>query len=347
VALLVAVIAGLAKVGITRDCGRCGQFAKPVRVRPAWAESSMAEIDPKLKDLLLREAHLRLSREQLTPVWNEKEAALRAVQTAKPVFLPVFSRRKRGEYETQLAAAQEVVAVLRQGLEVIDRIEPHVQAAIEAEIENILRADRPEYAQALAALRQREEWSGCLDRFAGQIFEFTRSLGNLRNLACSGYSSHAHVYSPNTVQAFALVGQAARKIEEEAECANGISDAQVRVFVANGFNLRSLPRVAQTDYAPWITRISVLPLVDAQVQFDLLIERTKTLYETGIPEMRAQATRIAAQQAAEVRSYLLIVWRQLRAQIAPEIFSGDTERIVTETEKLFLAIPENAGSAPS
>ncbi len=304
----------------------------------------MAEIDPKLKDLLLREAHLRLSREQLTPIWNEKEAALRAVQAAKPMFMPVFARRKREEYEAQLAAAQEIVDVLRKGLEVIDRIEPHVHAAIELEIENILRDDRPEYTEALAALRQRQEWSGCLDRFAAKVFEFTRSLGNLRNLACSGYSKHMHVYSPSTVQAFAAAGDEARKIEEDVECANQIAAAQIRVLVANGFNLRSLPRLMPTDFAPWVSRISVLPLVEAQVQFDLLIERTKSLYETGIPELRAQGGSIEAQQAAEVRSYLLTVWRQLRAQIAPEIFSGDTERVVGETEKIFLPNSESVGA---
>ena len=39
----------------------------------------MSQLESNLKDLLVREAHLKLSREQLTPSWVEKEAELRAI----------------------------------------------------------------------------------------------------------------------------------------------------------------------------------------------------------------------------------------------------------------------------
>jgi hypothetical protein len=115
----------------------------------------MNQIDPKLKDLLVREAHLRLSRARLTPVWSNKEAELRAIQAAKPTFFPVFSTRKRAAYEQRLADTQQAVDILRQGMAVLDRLEAQVKNLIAEEIENILRANHPEYVEALTALRQK------------------------------------------------------------------------------------------------------------------------------------------------------------------------------------------------
>jgi len=297
----------------------------------------MSRIEPQLKDLLVREAHLRLSREQLTPVWAEKEAQLRAVEAVRPGFWARFSRRKREDYEARVAAAQQVVGVLRQGLEVIDRIEPQIKAMIEEKIEASLREDRPAYLQALAALNHKGDWVRCIDRFADKIQDFTGALGNVRNLACSGYVPHANTYSEGALQAFAQTVVAAKEVEAEVGFANKIADAQARMFVANGFNSRPLPRLPLPEFSAWVARIRALPLAEAQVQFDLLFEQTKKLHDAGIPELRAQADRIDEAQSGEVHNFLLAAWEQLRAEVAPEIYPGDTERSVAETEALLLA----------
>src|SRR6185369_2441360 len=99
-------------------------------------------------------------------------AELRAIQAAKPTFFPVFSTRKREDYEKRLADVQQVAEVLRQGMAVLDRVEPQVKQLIADEIENILRADHPEYVEALAALRQKDDWSRCVDRFAEKVQAF-------------------------------------------------------------------------------------------------------------------------------------------------------------------------------
>jgi len=302
----------------------------------------MTQIDPQLKDLLVREAHLRLSRAQLTPVWSKKEAELRAIQTAKPTFIPVFSKRKREEYEARLAEVQQVVDVLRQGMDVLDRVEPHVKKLITEEIENILRADHPEYVEALAALRQKGDWVRCVDRFAEKIHAFTSQLGNARNIACSGYGKKTNAYSKNAGEAFQQAVEAAQKLEEEVTFANKIADARTRVLVANGFKARSLPKLSPTGFAAWVTKISTLPLAEAQVQFDQLSEAAKKLYERELRELRAHADAIDEQQTNEVQSSLFALWDKLRAQVAPEIFPGDTERVVEETERLML---ENATPA--
>ena len=301
----------------------------------------MSRIDPKLKDLLVREAHLRLSRVQLMPAWSQKEAELRAIQTAKPAFWPVFSRRKREEFEARLNPVQQDVDLLRQGLAVLDRIEPQVKKLILEELENILRADHPEYVEAWAALRQMDDWVRCVGRFAERLHVFAGELGNVRSFACSGYARKANAYSEKTREAFQLAIAAAQKVEEEVVCANKISDARAQIFIASGFKSRALPKLPPTGFAAWVARINTLPPAEAQGQFDQLFARTKKLYETDIPELRAQADAADRQQTSEVQSTLFALWEQLRAQVAPEIFAGDTERIAEETGELFRDAAEN------
>jgi hypothetical protein len=302
----------------------------------------MSHLGPKIRDLLVREAHLKMSREQLRPIWVQKEAELRAVQSSKPTFLPIMGRRAKEEYLTRLAAAQETVTIFRNGLELIERCEPHIRKMIEEEIENVLRTQCAEYVAALAARNQKDDWLRCLDRFGAKLFEFTRALGNVRNVACSGYTRDSKVYSQGAVQAFMLAITAAQAVEEEVKFANKISSEQTRLFKENGFETRALPKLPETGYSVWVSRISSLPLPEAQGQFDLLIEQTKKLHETGIPELRAQADAIDATQGTEIHNFLIAAWEQFRGDVAGEIYPGDTERNVTETERMIMAAARNS-----
>ncbi len=288
----------------------------------------------KLHDLLHREAHLKLCRTQVTPMWTEKEAELRAVQARRPSILSYFSPRSREEYYEKLALVEAVVNQLRDRMALLDRCEPHITKLIEHELENLLREDCPEYMQALAAHRQKEDWCRCLDRFAAKIFEFTRALGNVRNLACSGYARHAQVYSSGALQAFGLAVEAAQLVEEEVKFANRISDTQLQLLRSTGVNTRPLPRLPETSFSGWVEKIKAMPLHDAQTQFDAIIDTTKKLHETGVPELRQQADQVHIAQEGDIKNFLRAAWDQFRGEVAAEIFPGDTERSVRETDEL-------------
>lgn len=296
--------------------------------------SNESGITPKLRDLLHREAHLKLCRAQTTPVWTEKEAEVRALQATRAPFMELLSRKKREERANHQATLEQAAERLRHRMQMLDLCEPHIAKMIEHEIEVLLREDCPEYIQALAAMQQKEDWLRCLERFSGKIFEFTRALGNARNLACSGYARHSNVYSGGALQAFAHAFTAAQLVEEEVRFANRIAEAQLAVFRANGIETRSLPRLPETNFSGWVEKMKAMPLADAQIQFETLIETTKKLHETGVPELRAQADQAQVAQDGDIRNYLFVAWEQFRAEVAPEIFSGDTERSVTETEKM-------------
>lgn len=298
------------------------------------ADPASSALSRKLHALLHREAHLKLWRAQLTPRWSEKEAELRAVLAAKPTFLAFLSPGRRDAYHARLAAVEAAALQLRQRVELLGQCEPHIAKMIEQEIENLLREDCPEYIQALAAHRQKEDWLRCLERFGEKIFEFTRALGNVRNIACSGYARHTQAYSAAALQAFTLAFTAAEQVEEEVKFANKIADAQLAAFKANGVDTRPLPRLPETAFSVWVGQINSLPLAEAQVQFDLLIETTKRLHDSGLPALRGQADQVEHAQDSDIHNFLLAAWEQFRAEVAPEIFPGDTERSVAETEQL-------------
>ena len=208
---------------------------------------------------------------------------------------PIFSKQKRRDYETRFGEAQQVAVVLRQGVKVLDRVEAELKKQITAELEVMLSAERPGYAEALATLRQRDDWLACVARFAAGVNDFASQLGNARNLACSGYARKSNSYSQNAGQAFQLTVDAAQKIDEAAVSANKISDARTRAFVERGFKSRPLPKLEPTGFA-------------------------------------ADGEAADRHQTAEVHRALFDRWEQFRAAVAPEIYPGDTGRIVAETE---------------
>jgi hypothetical protein len=291
----------------------------------------------KLHDLLHREAHLKLCRTQTTPLWTKMEAELRALQATRPRFMALISRRRREEYQSNVVKTEKAVEKLRHRMKMLDLCEPHIAKMIEEEIERSLRGDCPEYIQALAALRQKDDWLRCLDRFGGKIFEFTRALGNVRNLACSGYARQSNVYSAAAWQAFTLAYEAGQQVEAEVKFANQIADQQLEVFRSSGVETKSLPRLPETSFSEWVNKIKALPLVEAQQQFDTLIETTKKLHETGLPELRTQADQVETSQGDDIKNFLLAAWEQFRAEVAPEIFPGDTEQSVSSTEEMLTA----------
>lgn len=251
--------------------------------------------------------------------------------------MALISRRRREEYQAQLAKTEKVVEQLRHRMHMLDLCEPHIARMIEEEVEKTLRDDCPEYIQALAALRQKDDWLRCLERFGGKIFEFTRALGNVRNLACSGYARQSNVYSLGALQAFTLAYEAGQQVEEEVKFANQIAERQLQAFHANGVETRSLPKLAETGYAEWVNKIKAMPLPEAQQQFDLLIETTKKLHEAGLPELKVQADQVEHLQGDDIKNFLHAAWEQFRGEVAPEIFPGDTERSVSTTEQMLTA----------
>ena len=294
----------------------------------------MSELSRKLQDLLIREAHLRLTREALAPFFAEKEAELRQVESARPTLLSFSGKEKREAYQARLTDAQQSLQLARNGVQQLDAIEGRITKMLQDEIENMLRAESPEYLQALAANGQRADWNRCIERFTERIYEFTQALGNVRNLACSGYTRDTHIYSQAAVQGFLQAISAAHKVESEIKFANKLSDAQASALKRLGFESRQLPKLREVSYGIWVSRISTLPLVEAQAQFDAIITDAKQVYDSGIPELLSQAAQADTGQTEVINNYLTAAWEQLREDVAPLVKPEDTEASVTDSERM-------------
>ncbi|MEI6861571.1 MAG: hypothetical protein WCL04_04900 [Verrucomicrobiota bacterium] len=299
----------------------------------------MSDIPRELQDLLVREAHLRLGREQLVPVLAEKEAELKTVQGAKPAMLLFSAKEKRDAYLAQIAEIQETVRLLRTGIDQLDRVEPHVRKLLRDSIEDLLRASCPEYTAALAARQQKADWRRCLERFAERVYEFLQALGNARNMACTGYARATQAYSQSAVQAFVIAINAAQKVESEVLFANKIADTQAAMFQEAGFaGARPLPKLRVVSYAVWVSTIGSRSLTEAQMQFESLISDTKQLYESGIAELLGQAEAADQAQGSVIENFLESAWAQLREEITPLVNPDDTERSVADSEILVVSL---------
>lgn len=259
---------------------------------------------------------------------------MRSLRGTRPPFLGIIPGKKRDDYQARLLGVEKEAERLRERIQLLDQCEPHVAKMVEHEIELQLREHCPEYIHALAALRQKEDWLRCLDRFDDKIFEFTRAVGNVRNLACSGYARQTNIYSDGAVQAFGIAYRAGEHVEQEVTFANRISDAQLEVLRASGIDTKPLPRLPETSFTEWIATIKTLPLNEAQMQFDRLIEETKAIHEAGVPQLRAQAEKVQETQDGDIHNFLIAAWEHFRTEIAGDIFPGDTERMVAETAKM-------------
>lgn len=312
-------------------------------------------ISRKLEDLLIREAHLKLSRAELTPVLAEQEAELQRIVATKPALLAFQAKEKREAYEARVAEARETVQMLRDGVAQLDRVEPHIRRMLRDEIEDLLRAACPEYVQALAARAQKEDWRRCIQRFATRVYEFLQALGNARNMACTGYTRDRQVFSQAAVQGFVVAIGAAEKVEAEIGFANRIADLQEGMFRECGLDAPRLPRLKDTTYAVWVSTISSRALGEAQMQFDTIIADVRALYEAGIPQLLAQAEAADQGHGSLIDNFLTTAWEQLREETACYVSAADTEASVATTERMLVdlakgtvhgRLKESGGTAP-
>ncbi len=290
-------------------------------------------VPPALQDLLLREAHLRLSREAIQPALTRVEAEYLVLEANKPSLLA--SKHKQEAHEENLSRLAEKREQLRVGLEQLDRVEAHVGRLVLKEVEDYCRSAHPEYLQAMAIRQHRADWMHWLERFTEKAANLTRALGTLRNMVCTGYSREQHTYSPFAIQALPPASEGAKEVEAEIKFANEISRLQEQVMQATGVAAEILPRLPEADFSQRVDAIMLLPLVEAQVQFERIIGEVKALHEQGIPQLRAQAEQAGNNQDEVLLGFVALRLEEMRQTVAPEVNPQDTEQSVAESERRY------------
>lgn len=289
-------------------------------------------IPQKLKILLVREAHLKFGRDAIAPILAEKEAEYAALEKEKPGMFA--SKEKKQAHVQQLGEAAETLRLLRNGIAQLDRVEPHIRRMVEEEAESVLRSTSPAYLQALASRKHREDWITCLERFGEKVYGLKQALGNVRNMACSGYQREQQSYSQATVQAFMLAISAGKKVEEEVKFANKISDVQEKLLLDSGFTTVALPKLKEVAFSQWVAMISNMALAEAQQQFDQIISEAREIYEEGLPQMRAQAEAATVAQGEAIMGFARQRLEEMRLAVIPEINLEETEESVADSERM-------------
>ncbi len=294
----------------------------------------------QIRDLLVREAHLRLGREAIAPVLEEQAAAAVALRKQRP---GLFAAKAAKEAHARLEAeAEEGLRLLRNGIAQLDRVEPHIRKLVIEAAEDYCREHEPEYLRALALREHRADWDRCLTRFGEKVFGLTQALGNVRNMATSGYERFQHSYSQAALQGFLIAIDAAKKLEQEICFANDVAEVQARLLRDTRLHAMELPRLRNVSYSPWIAMLSSVPLAEAQPQFDKILSELKQLVEDTLPAMREQARLVDTSQSEALDGYVMRVLNRMREEAATLVNPEETEQSVAESEKMLETLAKNS-----
>lgn len=286
----------------------------------------------KIRDLLVREAHLRLGREAILPVLEAQRAARAELAKKKP---GLFAAREAKEaFARELAEADESLRLLGNGMAQLDRVEPHIRKLVIEAAEDHCRENHPEYLRALAVRAHRADWDRCFVRFGEKVYGLTQALGNVRNMATSGYERARQMYSQGALQAFLIAIEAAKALEQEICFANDVADVQARLLRDTRMDAMELPRLRNVSYSPWIAMLSSVPLAEAQPQFDRIIAELKAVFEQTIPALREQVRLADASQGHALDSYVLRVLEAMREEAATLVRPEETEESVADSERM-------------
>jgi len=298
------------------------------------------DIPTNLKDLLLREAHLKASRDAITPALQEQEVNLARLQEHKPGLFT--SKAQREEYQLELGETLEALQLLRRGIGQLERVEKHIRRLLLEAGENQLREAHPDYLRALAIRESRTDWANCLKRFGEKVHNLTQALGNVRNMVCSGYKSDQQVYSQGAVQAFMLAINAGKQVEDEVKFANRIAEMQEKLLAETGLHAVPLPRLREVSYSQWVALISNMSLVEAQQQFDQIIAESKQISQDGLPELRYQTELATANQEEALQGYVESYLDEMRFFALLEVNPDETEASVADSERMLEDLARNS-----
>ncbi|MBA3849994.1 MAG: hypothetical protein C0502_08365 [Opitutus sp.] len=290
----------------------------------------------KIRDLLVREAHLRLGREAIAPILAEREAEWAGLQKSKPGLFA--AKEAKAAHAQALRECEETLRLLRNGIAQLDRVEPHLRRLVVEAAEDHCRENSPEYLRALAIRERRADWDRCLQRFAEKAYGFTQALGNVRNMVTSGYQRHEQVYSQAALQAFLLAIEAGRRVEDEIRFANDVADVQARILSDSRLSALELPKLRTVNYSQWVALISNMTLAEAQPQFDQIIAEAKRLCEETLPQLQAQAGLADASQTAALDSFVLQALGGMREEARALVNPEDTETSVADSERMLAAL---------
>lgn len=298
---------------------------------PGPAAVVAMDLPESLQKLLMREAHLRLSRASIEPALARADAAMTALEKRRPGLMA--GKAKQEQHQQELAGLRQARDLLRAGLDQLERVEAHLAKLLLGEAENYCRAVYPEYVRGLAIRKHQADWLQWLERFSGKVADLTRALGNLRNTVCAGYSREQHTYSPFAIQALPPARQGALDVEAEIKFANEIAALQEQVLGEVGVQAPSVPRMPEANYSRRVEEIMLLPLPEAQPEFDRIIDEVKQLQMEGIPHLREQANEAGHSQDEIIDGFVALRLDEMRQQIAPTIDPAETDESVADSER--------------
>lgn len=296
---------------------------------------STAQLPVRLRDLLMREVCMDISRAHVEEALNQVEREAEVLRKTRPPFLFLQGKSMRSEFQQRESGAVESLAALAQGLQKITAAQPRLRAWVEDDLETFVRDAHPAYMQGLATHRYPDDWQRALVRFDLRVAGFRAALGIVQ--AALGVvppgvllASHAGAF-----ECLMPARQWAALLDYEITFFNRVADLQRRSLAVGDNTLKRSPE------PHFSAQIGNWARMDAEAVRKTMME-FRAKMELAVMDARAvyasEASLAVAGPGVDAgRSHVLPIWETLRGLIRAEVDPDKVEIIVAETEQMVAA----------
>lgn len=272
----------------------------------------MAQVSAKLDELLMDDCHVRCALRLLKELNDDldlREKALQQSCSSRTRFLPTIGRP---EELAAMEAARTERATANSAQATMIALHASIDAGLNVELENHVRAVSPAYMRGLAAVANLEAWPALTDKLAEKLTALLNAVGAARNMVSSGYDAVNRAFSTSANEAIDRARGAAHDLDEWIFVVNARADRHQMDVLNTPQAAAVLPRVPVVGFEVRIERVRMMGIADVQAEFNRILETCAMLSSMGLSGLREATERVAAAHAESSRAYLQTYLAQLR-----------------------------------
>ncbi len=303
-------------------------FSSPTPV-PASAPTT-AQLPVRLRDLLMREVCLEISRAHIETALNQVEQEATELRKTRPPFLFLHAKPTRTEFQSRQAGAVESLAALTRGLQDVAAAQPRMRAWVEDDLETFLRDSQPSYMRGLASHRYPDDWQRAILRFDQRVAGFRATLMQVNGVLVTVPPGMVLASHPGAFEQLMPARQWGALLDYEFLFFNRVADMQRRSASLGSDTLKRTPDhqfgMQVTQWARMEAEAVRRSLLELRARLELAAMDARALY--------VAEGALGGEGGALSRSFVFPMWEALRQLMRLEIHPEQVESVVADTERM-------------
>ncbi len=302
------------------------------RMSPNASPPPLIDFVPiRLKDMLIREASLALTRQRLTeaiPIAQAREQEVRATRSPFMVILPTKANQ---EFRAHLEDSRQTLDVLQKALGKLTAREQQLLSLVSYRLETHLRRSSKDYINGLASYRYPDDWLRIKTRLEDCISTYHEPLKTLSAL-CLSIPAGKTVETTPACHHLAIRAIAwGERLEDEVRFINKIADVQRAHTGPGGFTLKRQTPVNWKECAQALLSMNTAACSAA---LENLIPDSEAISKRILADVSAEQQLVLHSPAHGTAHFHAEQWTALRAAAWMKVNPTTFESLTQETETL-------------